>query len=130
MTTEKPLWETKPDGKIGPTAEGERVWDGRRALDLDAIKAQYARTEETISAVGSSYIKVIAELTTTSLYVPALVAEVERQAKILRIVRGLAEAIMFDSDAEPARTAILAALDSNQPAASRTSDLGSTGEQL
>ena len=72
MTTEKPLWETKPDGKIGPTVEGERVWAGARpALDLDAIRSD-AELVAALSGRSSTAHQLAAG------HVPALVAEVER----------------------------------------------------
>lgn len=112
------------------------------ALDLDAIKKReglaFAEMVRILSVGQQTRMSIPANperdtdlIISASLKdIPALVAEVERQAKVLRIVRGLAEAIMFDSDAEPARASILAALDSNQPAASRTSVAGPTGSEL
>lgn len=91
MTIEKPLWETQPDGKIGPTAEGERVWaGGRPALDLAAIKADLAEVASVWAVLHNQTAmgeqsEILALVETGS----SLVAEVERQALLLAEIRAM-----------------------------------------
>lgn len=79
------------------------------ALDLDAIKARFAAAEAAITEEGSSYTRVIAELTGCATYLPALVAEVERQAAEIESLRATETRIHRERDALERRiTAALA----------------------
>lgn len=136
MTDKKPLWETKPDGKIGPTAEGERVWNGvRPALDLHAIKARGIRVNELrrqnpgLEWFSHDLIESRSIQARYGTDVPALVAELER----LQAVIVAAQAERLDHGAQGNGYAQL--VDRMRSILSgagvrRSSDSSSTGGQL